>query len=252
MSLRNYFLVSGLALLMPTLGFSTAVVLDGSCQAGNCSSPDTLNVGGSTGANLATIYTFANGDQYYVSGFYGASYGGDGSLSIAGDPSAQYIGNLGNKTAASQSDVLTFSFLQIFNYTSGSLDGFYANQFVSATAGPIAASSTYTAALYYDGESVGSTTVGTGYSGPVLDQACFGDSTICSPYGYPTLPALTNPLLADEVVTLFFGAGSGVGAIIATDTPEPGSIALLSLGGLAMVAFGVVGSRRRKAAIARA
>jgi hypothetical protein len=237
-SLKVSFLVSSLVFLAPTLAVCASVDLNGSCQGGNCSNPGALNSGMSTGSSLNTIYTFANGDQYYVTGFYGGSYTG-GTVNIAADPSAQYIGNIANKMAASQADILTFNFYQNYNFT-GSADGYYYYYAQSDTLGGIAANSTYTINLDWDGQQIGPSVAGTGYSGTSLfNQKLFTGLT-------------TTPLAADEFISMSFGAGSAPGSTFATVTPEPSSILLLSLGGLVMLGFAVKNSRTKLAAEVRA
>jgi PEP-CTERM motif len=233
MGLKSLSLLLGLVLLSPGLATSTAVSLNGTCEAGNCTSPDVLNAGQSTGGALGLVYTFADGDKYYVSGTYGGSYNG-GTIGYAGNPTATYLGNTSNPSAASQADVLKFDFLQNFNFTTGSPDGYYFYYFISDTSGPIASTSTYTGDLSINGQKVGAITVGTGYSGTKgFNQANF--------------TGLTNPLMTDLILTLSFGAGSGVGATIATVTPEPSSFLLLSLGALGVLGIGLMKARRKVA-----
>jgi hypothetical protein len=224
-------------LLTPAFGFSTTVSINDQCQSGASCSADTLNAGGSTGSTLNTIYTFANGDQYFVTGMYGASYTG-GTVNIAANPTAQYLGNIANKTATSQADILTFNFFQNFNYTSGSLDGYYYYYAQSDTMGGIAANSTYTINLSWDGQQIGPSTYGVGYSGTNL-------------FNQKLYSGLTNPLAADEFISMSFGAGSDPGATFETVTPEPSSILLLSFGGLLMLGFAVKNGHRKTAIAVR-
>ncbi len=247
MSLKVSFLLSGFALLIPGLALPSAVTLNGACEAGNCAIPDTLNPGGNTGGHLGFTYTLSNGDQFAVSGFYGATFFNAKPIPV-GDPVARYLGNTGNSSAASGADVLTFNFWQTFNTSSlPTLDGFYSYYFISNTSGAIASSSAITGNELLNGESIGATTVGTGYSGTNgFNQACFGPGGDCASYGYTESPALSSPLTTDLMLSFAFGSGSGVGSEIAilAPSPEPGSILLLSLGGFALVAFAV--TRRTK------
>lgn len=234
MGVKSSSLLIGMVLLLPGLGMATAVSINGTCEAGSCTSPDVLNSGQSTGGTLGMVYTFADGDRYYVSGTYGGSYMG-GMINYAGNPTATYLGNTSNPSAPSQADVLKFDFLQNFNFTTGSPDGYYFYYFISDTSGPIASTSTYTGDLAINGQKVGAITVGTGFSGTKgFNQANF--------------TGLTNPIMTDLILTLSFGAGSGVGASIATVTPEPSSITLLSLGALGILGLGLMKVRRKAAA----
>ncbi len=249
MRIKLSFLVSGLALMLPGLAQPAAVGLNGTCWVGNCSSPDTIGAGTQTGGSLNSTYTLANGDMFQVTGTYGSSYNSDGTLAVALSPTAVYLGNKTNMSAASQADMLTFNIWQTFNYTSGSLAGFYGYYFISDTSGPIAPSSTYTGNLALNGTFIGAVTVGTGYSGTNgFNQGCFDTAANCTSYGFPSLGVPTNPLTEDQILTLSFGAGSGVGAAIATVTPEPSSGLLLSIGGLGLAAAAVFGRRKLAAA----
>ncbi len=232
MSLKLSFLVTGLSLLAPALGLCTAVSINSTCQAGSCSSPDSLSSGQSVGSSLNQTLTLSDGDQFYVTGAYGASYTG-GQVNISADPVAVYIGNVTSKTAASQADTLTFNFYQTYNFQ-GSTAGYYYYYAISDTSGAIAPNSTYTANLSWNGEPIGATSYGVGYSSTNLfNQKLYSD--------------LTSPLTADESLSMFFGAGSDPGAAFTTITPEPSSILLLSVGLIGLAAFGFQNTRQKAA-----
>lgn len=238
-TLKGSLLVSSLVLLAPTLALSTTVSINNQCQTPNCFSPDTLNAGGSTGSSLYTIYTFANGDQYFVSGTYGASYDAANGVNISVNPAAQYIGNIANKNAPSQADILTFNFYQNYNFTTGSADGYYMYYAISDTSGPIASNSSYTVNLDWDGQQIGASVWGVGYSGTNLfNQKLYSG-------------LVTDPLAADYFISMFFGAGSDPGAAFTTITPEPSSILLLAIGGLGLLGVAFKGARRKIAAPVR-
>jgi hypothetical protein len=236
-SFKVSLLVSSLALMVPALGLSTTVSLNNICVTPNCMSPDTLNSGQSTGSSLNTIWTLPNGDQYYVSGFYGASYMG-GTVNIAADPAAQYIGNITNHGAMSQNDILTFNFYQNYNFM-GDPSGYYAYFGQSTTTGTLGAGSSYTLNLSWNGIQIGPSTYGTGYSGTNLFNQRY----------YTTSELSATPLAADEFISMYFAAGSDPGASFATVTPEPASILLLSMGGLMLLGFAVKNARQRKSEV---
>jgi hypothetical protein len=177
-----------------------------------------------------------NGDQYLLTGSYGGAYYGDGTVNIAANPAVQYLGNITNHSAVSQGDILTFNFYQNFNYTSGSADGYYYYYAQSDTSPGVAAGSSYTINLGWDGQFIGSSTYGTGFSGTNL----FNQKLLTG--------LVTDPLAADEFISFYFAPGSDPGAVFATVTPEPGSILLLSIGGLAMLGFAFKSFRRKVAA----
>lgn len=236
MSSKLSLLVTSLALLTPALGLSTTVSINSVCVTPNCLAPDTLNSGGSTASSLANIWTMPNGDQYWVTGDYGASYS-NATVNISANPSVQYIGNIVNKTAPSQGDILTFNFYQNYNYTDGSADGYYYYFGQSNTSGGVAPGSSYTINLGWDGQFIGSTTWGLGFSGNNL----FNQRLLTG--------LVTDPLAADEFISFYFAPGSDPGATFATVppgtvTPEPSSILLLAVGGLGLLGFTLKRSRR--------
>lgn len=234
MSFKVSLLVSSLALFVPVLGFSTTVSLNSICVTPNCMSPDSLSPGGSEGSSLNTIWTLPNGDQYYITGFYGASYTG-GTVNIAADPSAQYIGNIANKSAMSGNDILTFNFYQNFAWSgaAGSADGYYSYYGQSDTIGTLGSGSSYTLNLDVDGQQIGATTFGTGYSGTNLFNYKYFSGVVI------------DPLALDEFISMSFAAGSDPGAAFVTITPEPSSLLLLSIGGLVLLGFAIKTARRR-------
>ena len=237
MSLKVSLLVSSLVLLAPALGSSATVSLNNICVTPNCLSPDVLNAGGSTGSSLNTIWTLPNGDQYYISGFYGGSYTG-GTVNIAADPAAQYLGNITNRSAMSQNDILTFNFYQNYNFM-GDPSGYYDYFGVSSTQGTLGAGSSYTLNLSWNGIQIGPSTYGVGYSGTNLFNQRY----------YSTSDLAATPLAADEFISMYFAAGSDPGASFTTVTPEPGSLFLLSMGGLALLGFAVKSARNRKSEV---
>jgi hypothetical protein len=196
--------------------------------------PDTLNSGSSTGSSLANIWTMPNGDQFYVSGTYGASYY-SGTVNIAANPSVQYLGNIANHAAPSMGDILTFNFYQNYNYTDGSADGYYYYYAQSNTSSGVASGSSYTINLGWDGQFIGSSVWGTGFSGTNL----FNQKLLTG--------LVTDPLAADEFISFYFAPGSDPGAFFATITPEPSSVLLLCIGGLAIFGFAFKGARRKVA-----
>jgi PEP-CTERM motif len=231
-------LLFGLALLIPSLALPATISVNGTCEAGNCSSPDVLNSGGSDSGNLDLSYTLANGDRYFISGYYSTSYSA-GTTNITTYPTAVYLGNTANPIATSHHDVLNINLLQNYNYTDDSLDGYYYYHFYSGVYGPIAPDSTYTADLSFNDLSLGPVTYGIGYHNG-FEQAY--------------LTGLTNPLSAMYAFTFTFGAGSDPGSTIATLTsavPEPGSVLLLSIGAIGMIGFVARSSRRKPALEAR-
>ena len=227
-------LVLALALAMPGLALPAALSVNGTCELNSCSPVDTLNDGGATSGSVNFTYTFANGDRYQVSGAYSTGNSSTDGTSLSFNPAVVYLGTASNANAPSQADSLTMNFLQNYNFA-GSLDGYYFENLTSSISGPIAADSTYTAQLSYNGN-------GLGVLGP------YGPGTN-SGFNQQNLTGLTSPLMADFNFIYSFGAGSDPGSGIATvnpaATPEPSSVLLLLAGAVAFGSKFLFGSKEK-------
>jgi hypothetical protein len=200
---QRSFLAAAVCLIAPTLAFSTAVSINGSCPVGSCSNVDTLPEGGGLDGSLSTTYTFQNGDPYQITGHYGATSSADEGTNLNVNVTAVYLG-----TTPSQRDVLSISFLQNFAL-SGSLDGYYDEDTQASVLGATGPGSTFAAQLSYNGN-------GLGVMGPYGDGYNTGTGEVF-------LTGLTSPLAADYNFVYTFGSGSEYGATISSlALPEPG------------------------------
>lgn len=204
-------------LLAPAIARADAISVNGTCELGDCATPDALNPGGSNSGTFSYIYTFGNGDKYGITGSYGSSYL-SGSTSISFKALANYIG----PGPSAGADLLPVDLLQDYNF-SGDADGTYS---VSATLTQVGdAPGSYTSSqLFYDGQ-------GLGLMGPYFGpgSAPFSSSQ--------SLSGLTEPLAADFNYTFYFAQGT-------SPVPEPARGGLVAAG---LLAFVVVMLRRKQA-----
>lgn len=216
-SLRPYLTLLVCLLAVPAIGLPAALSVNGTCELGNCSSPDVLAPDTSTSATFDFVYTFGNTDMYRVYGELEASNSSTEGTGIHIDLTAVYVGNAAGGLSAN--DVLTTDMLQNYDVI-GSLDGFYFQRSDANISGPIAGDSSFEAQLYYNGN-------GLGPIGPFVGPGFYSGSSEAD------LEGLTNPLSADFRFIFTFGAGSAPGATISTVVPEPGEALPL---GIAVVA----------------
>jgi hypothetical protein len=181
---------------------------------------DSLNLGDAVNGSFQFAYTFANTDNYEITGTYSASEARGAGTSIGFVVNAFYLGNSTN--TASANDVLRVDLLQNYLYPYA-LDGTYFASAGGSLDPSVAPGSSFKAELTYNGQSVG--VIGP-FSGPGFQSG----STSA------TLTGLTNPLAADFSYTYDFAAGS-------TPTPEPTALALSAAG---LLAVGVFKIRRRR------
>ncbi|HMD71733.1 MAG TPA: hypothetical protein VKF41_10345 [Bryobacteraceae bacterium] len=203
-------------LLTASAAFAGEIVLNGTCEYGNCALPDVLGSGQTTGTLFDFTYTLANTDEYLING--GVTWSNAG-ISLNFDASVEYLGN-GSGTA-SQTDVLTLEFLQY--YDEGSMtSGVFNESYFAYFWGPIAGTSSTTGQLSISGQSL-----------PLLGPLHPGGSAdMFSPNN--VLFGLSEPLLGVWTGVYTFGAGSNAGATISDEAPEPAS-AVFALGGLALL-----------------
>jgi hypothetical protein len=94
--------------------YGGAILVNGTCELGNCVTPDTLAIGSSsTSLNTSFVYAFGNGDRYQVSSFFpltNVSPGGGASISASFILDVTYLGNGSNGVSAQ--DSLTVNLLQ--------------------------------------------------------------------------------------------------------------------------------------------
>lgn len=230
---KSSLLLLGVLSLTP-MAFGAAISVNGTCELGNCASPDVLAPGGSDSGTFNFTYTLANSDQFSLSGNFGTSLS-SGFNSITGmNVSVVYLGNVHNATAPSGADTLVSHELQGSQYPFTS--GFFFEQLNTVLFGPIASNSSVSEQFSVDGQAL-----------PVLGP--FGPPGGSASVKNVNLTGLTNPLLEDLQLTFDFGAGSKPGStilVVTSSVPEPNEIAMIVLPLSALVFFGL--RRRRREA----
>lgn len=201
-----------------------AILINGTCEFGNCASPDILGIGGNISGCSNFTYTFANTDRYDVSACMSAANNAANFIYLDGALFNSYLGNSSN--TVSNTDVLTVDVLQKFTGNSG-LENFW--DFVEGGFnGPLATGSSVEVEAFVDGHPLS-------VLGPF-----YPPGKISIPGDFFNIPLLGDPLLIDLRYTATFAAGSGVGSslppyfgvgvIVPTSVPEPGSLSLLCSG----------------------
>jgi len=186
--------------------FAGAVSVNGSCQMGNCTTPDTLASGGTVSTPVSVIYTLPNTDQFLIQGTINAADTGGTAWSLTGGRTT--ITYLGNTTGTpSSADTLTVDLLQNVQ-----------NSLTSATA----AEATYGGfgTGFGSGSSAAQSVLVNGTSlgllGPFAPTTALFSKTISG----IKLSGLGNPVLLDNRFTVTFAAGSSAGAfVIFSDAP---------------------------------
>jgi hypothetical protein len=198
------------------------IAINGICQTGNCGSPDTVSLGGSTTLSVSTVFTLPNTDRYLVT-FDAAPSETPGLTTLdIQNWSATYLGN--QSSTASAADQINLDAAQDFQTpiegvgVQFTLTGFFL--------GPIVDGSTVTSTILINGSAITS-------AGPATSPGSFSLASPSVPY------TTTTDTTLERIFTFNFAPGSGPGAQISrTDIasiPEPGSI-LLFLGGAAAFA----------------
>jgi uncharacterized protein (TIGR03437 family) len=187
--------------------FAGAVSVNGTCETGNCTTPDTLASGGTVNAPFSVIFTLPNTDQFYIAGTINASdTGGTGWSLTGGRTTITYLGNTSG--TASRADTLTVDVLQNV-----------ANSLKSATAGELVYGAFGTG--FGTGSNATSTVLVNGTSLGVLGPFSPTPSPLFSKIlSGVAISGLGNPVLLDERLTASFAAGSSAGAfVIFSDAP---------------------------------
>jgi len=187
--------------------FAGAVTVNGSCQTGNCTTPDTLASGGTVNAPFTAIFTLPNTDQFYIQGTINASdTGGTGWSLTGGRVTITYLGNTSG--TPSSADVLTVDILQ---NVANSLKSAAAGEAVYGAFGAGFGTGSTASANYF----VNSTSLG--LLGPFspTPSPLFSKTINGTP-----VTGLGTPVLLDERLTASFAAGSSAGAfVIFSDAP---------------------------------
>lgn len=203
--------------LVPTITSAAAIQANITCEFGNCNVPGTLSPGGTTSGADNFVYTFSNGDQYYVMTTYSAT---DTPLTISFSVDAVYTGNNGNATVPSVGgDILNVDLLEYFATTSSSTVSFSS----SATLIQQGTAGSYSnAELFFDGQGTG---FAGNYFGPTLETVTTAPTEFSGIFG--------NPTSGDYDLTFYFAPGTPSSA-----TPEPTSFSMFLLVALAALSVG--------------
>lgn len=128
-----------------------ALLLNGTCEVGNCTSVDSIGLGQNIGPS-AFAFIYADGpDTYNLSGTYAASYSSAGTFIVL-NFSVIYTGI----SPSTGNDTLTFDMLQdYFDSGPGTWDGTYTETVPITIGGQVGTSSSVSANLFYDGQGVG-------------------------------------------------------------------------------------------------
>ena len=192
-----------LALALPAVGFSAAIELvnNGTCEVGNCASPDSIGVGQVSTGGYSFTYTFGDGDKYGITGTYSNAY----PPQILGFfPTVTYLG----ATPAAGSDTISLTLFQDFyDPTPGTWNGSYCEGFPAV----IAAGGSATDTTTYGGTALKTLTVGPGTSGQSsCSNLTFGAAQNASAY-----------FAAQIALSFTFPAGTSTNAFSASPSPEP-------------------------------
>jgi hypothetical protein len=232
-----------LALVVPVAGFCASLQISSTsggttiCETGigTCGAQDTIptSVGispapSSTSGSFSYLYT-TNGDNYTVTGNYSASY--TTGVVIFFNPTVAYSGNNGTTTTT---DNITLDLYQDFyDNTGSSWSGSYCEYYPAS----IAANGSGSAALSYDGSSIGTLSASPGSS---FQSKC----TTLNPTA-----ANNNYLNADFKVSFTFAPGAITGStetsLSGSAVPEPSTMALSVIGTGSLFYF----ARRRRRSV---
>ena len=188
--------------------FAGAVSVNGSCQSGNCTTPDTLASGNTVSTPVSIIYTLPNTDQFLIQGTLNASdIGGGTSWSLtAGRTTITFLGNTSG--TPSSTDTLTVDYLQNVQNTAGS-SGTFNEGIYGGFGGIFGTGSTATATVLIAGTSLG-------ILGPFSSSSPLFSKTLNG----GKVSGLGNPTLLDVRLNVSFAAGSNAGAfVIFSDAP---------------------------------
>jgi hypothetical protein len=234
----NLYLVLGLTLAAPLVARGAAIIVNSTCEAGQCVTGGFLGNGQSTSGTLDFDYTFPDGDSYDISGDYSASYSSTDGSTISIEPVVTYIGT----GLSADTDTIDLTMLQnFFDLKCCTWAGLYTESIPLTGEGSFGAGSEMYGQLYYD-------SVGVGPVGPFPAPGNYFETTTTD-LDFGALD--TNPTLAaDFELDFTFGAGTAPGASEAASslTAEPASLALSGLG---LFALGFGAYRRNRYRIFR-
>jgi hypothetical protein len=198
-SIGAFVIFSGAPVSLPLGG---ALSVNGTCQVGNCTTPDTVDSDGSLPLAFNFVYTFPNSDQYQIQGGWTATDDGGSSFSMGGlQVTGTYLGN--NSGTVSGADAISIDMAQNFEFTSSSAEP-VSEQASGIFGGPISQAGTSASFQIFLG----------GLALPIIGPYTPAGPAFLSPASSYTFFPEQNPTLVDYRATLIFGAGSKPGAFI--------------------------------------
>ncbi|MBV8810549.1 MAG: hypothetical protein JO033_17915 [Acidobacteriaceae bacterium] len=190
---------------------ATAIDVNGTCELGNCATPDTLTASdGTLTTSFNFLFTFGNTDPFSVNGTAVATNSGATAFTLVPVFTATYVGNKAGTNSGN--DTLTVDFLQNYQNLGGS-SGRAQESFFGEFGGGFAPL-TSSALQFFPGPNML----------PLLGPISPPPDKFSASSGIQLVGGLGNPVLFDVRFTDTFGAGSAPGAlIIASNVPLPPS-----------------------------
>ena len=188
------------ALIIPLAGFSAAIQANGTCEVGNCASPDSVGIGQVSAGSFNFNITVGT-DLYNVKGVYANAY----PPQILGFfPTVTYIGATPSTAADSISLIM---FQNFYDVETSPWDGKYCESFPAV----VAAGGSATDTTSFDGNSVATLTAGPGTS----------TQSACKNIAFTTAQNASDYMDAQIALTFNFAKGTSPNALIASPSPEP-------------------------------
>lgn len=181
--------------------FAGSLSINGTCELGNCATPDTLADGRSISQPFNFIYALANGDEFQIQGVLAESNSNGDYSNVGTQVTATFLGNTSG--APSGADILTIDLLQNFQHGQTVSTGSFFDTLYGGFSGPIARASSAERDF-----SVNTTAL------PPLGPFTATTSLFSASNPNMSVSGLANPVLFNNSYIASFAAGSGAGATI--------------------------------------